>query len=192
MGELDTRLFLFFNQTLTCGFLDQAMPFITDLKNWLWLLVPLYLWLLVGGGGRYRRLALLMALAILGADRGSAGLLKPLVDRPRPCCAVADGRKLIECKKSRSFPSSHAANTAAVAGVAWFELGACVGAPLAVISVLVAWSRVYVGVHYPGDVLAGMLFGWLVALAIAKAVNRWWKPPQVAPPDQGVIERDHG
>ena len=192
MGELDTRLFLLFNQTLTCGFLDLAMPFVTDLKNWLWLLGPLYLWLIAGASGRYRRLALLIALAILGADRGTSGLIKPLADRARPCCAVPEARKLIECKKSKSFPSSHAANTAAVAGIAWLELGARVGAPLAAVSVLVAWSRVYVGVHYPGDVLVGMLFGWLIAWVISRAANRWWKPPAVAPPAAAVIEQSHG
>lgn len=192
MGDLDTRLFLFLNQTFTCGLLDQAMPIITELKYWAWLLGPLYLWLILGASGRYRRLAFLIALAVLGADRGSSGLIKPLVDRTRPCCAVAEGRKLVECKKSKSFPSSHAANTAAVAGISWLELGPRVGVPLAMISVLVSWSRVYVGVHYPGDVLAGMLLGGLISWVISLAVNRWWKPPSVAPPDPSVIEGSHG
>lgn len=189
MGDLDTTLFLFFNQTLTCGLLDLAMPFITDLSNWLWLLGPLYFWLIVGAQGRHRRLAVLIALGILGADRGSSGLIKPIVGRPRPCCAVPEARKLIGCKSSKSFPSSHAANTAAVAGIVWLIQGARIGLPLAAISVVVSWSRVYVGVHYPGDVCAGMLLGWLVAWIICTAARRWWKPPAVAPPGPEVVER---
>jgi undecaprenyl-diphosphatase len=102
---------------------------------------------------------LLVLAADLLADLTSSGL-KAAVDRPRP----ADGHRLMSVSGS-SFPSGHAAISfacAAVLAVAMPRLAV----PLFVLAAAIAFSRVYVGVHYPLDVLAGAALGLAVATAL--------------------------
>jgi undecaprenyl-diphosphatase len=119
---------------------------------------------------RLRRDALrgVLALALAFAATDSVGhlLLRPLFGRTRPCYALAAGqvRWLLQAADVGSLPSLHAANfcgLAAVATLADRRLG-LVAWPVAV---AVAWSRVYGGVHWPGDVVAGAIWGALAALA---------------------------
>ncbi len=105
------------------------------------------------------RAVLLVAVAVGTVDLLGAGLLKPWIDRLRPCFALSDVRLLVVRQShSPSFPSNHAANSFAAAVVL-----ASLGPGFAVVSYLlaamVALSRVYLGVHYPADILAGALLG---------------------------------
>ena len=173
--NLDQQLFHLFNGVLTHPWLDIAMPFITDQKHWLPFLAAGWFWLLLGRGGANRRLAGLLVLIIIGADQMSSAVIKPLVARKRPCCAEATPRLLIPCKSSRSFPSSHAANTAGVAGVIWLETGWRYGLPFWLIALAVGYSRIYVGVHYPLDVAAGHALGWVLAFLLVSLCNRCFR-----------------
>jgi undecaprenyl-diphosphatase len=116
-------------------------------------------------GGR-RRLALLLAfaLALSLSDSFGANVLKPLLGRMRPCFALPSGsfRWIGQASDVGSLPSLHASNLFAMAGVAW-SAGRRAGIAALAIAALVALSRVYLGVHWPTDVLAGA--GWGLACA---------------------------
>ncbi|MFE6226634.1 MULTISPECIES: phosphatase PAP2 family protein [unclassified Streptomyces] len=125
------------------------------------------------GSSQAMSLALLAPLATAFGYVVSEGL-KSLIDEERPCRAVAGApAALIECPAygDWSFPSNHSAiaGAAAVAlalswrGMIWLT------APMAV---LMAFSRVFVGVHYPHDVTAGLLLGALVAFLVMRAARR--------------------
>lgn len=102
---------------------------------------------------------LLVAVAVGLADLLAAGVLKPWVDRLRPCFALCDIRLLVPRQShSPSFPSNHAANCFAAAAVL-SSLGRGVARISFLLAALVALSRVYLGVHYPLDVVAGALLG---------------------------------
>lgn len=179
----DRFLFHLFNGTWTCGVLDVAMPLITDAKLWAPLLLGAWLWLLLGAGGKRRATALLLLVAIGASDQLSSAVVKKAVGRKRPCCMEPDARLLVPCKGSKSFPSSHAANTAAAATVIWLETGTAAGIVFSLLSLAVGYSRIYIGVHYPFDVLAGWLLGILVAWLCVRIRRRLFgRPPPISSP----------
>lgn len=141
---------------------------------------------------RRERLALVLALAVAVAasDFVGARLLRPLFGRTRPCFALPPGtfRSLVASSDVGSFPSLHASNFFALAVVARAARRSLGLAALAV-AVAVSASRVYVGVHWPTDVLAGAAWGTLCA-AGALTLRRAWSagthrfptPPGAPPP----------
>lgn len=161
--SLDRSLFQVCNQTLQNTVFDVVMPFVTDLnKNPTALLAVGLLWLLLvfkgGKGGRIAALLLIPAIAF--SDQFNSSFLKHLVDRPRPCQVLTNVHLLVSCGSGYSFPSSHAVNNFAGAIVLSYFLPRWTWAFFSFASI-VAFSRIYVGVHFPSDVLAGAIIGMI-------------------------------
>jgi undecaprenyl-diphosphatase len=120
----------------------------------------------------YRRWGVfaLTVIAVALADWSATGL-KALVDRPRPPLRYAEPKTLVPVPHDASFPSGHAATSFAAATM--LSLAFPRFAPfLFVLAAAVAFSRVYVGVHYPLDVIGGALLGVLVAVVLRLLVSR--------------------
>jgi undecaprenyl-diphosphatase len=120
----------------------------------------------------YRRWGVfaLTVIAVALADWSSMGL-KALVDRPRPPLRYSEPKTLVLLPRDASFPSGHAATSFAAATMLAFAFPRL--APfLYVLAAAVAFSRVYVGVHYPLDVIGGALLGVLVAVVLRLLVSR--------------------
>lgn len=132
----------------------------------LWIVLALVLAVL------YRRWGVLAVtvIAVAVADWSAMGL-KGVIDRERPSLRYAEPEPLVKTPHDASFPSGHAATSFAAATVLAFAFPR-LGPALFLLAGAVAFSRVYVGVHYPLDVIGGALLGVLVALALRFVLRR--------------------
>lgn len=175
---LDKAVFLFFNRTIANPLFDAVMPPITDWnKHWIGIALFASLWILIfwRGGKKGRILMLLLIPLITLSDQVSSTFVKNLVARPRPCHIieghpeVADVRLLVPCGGGFSFPSSHACNNFAFATFLAFYYRRWRGLLFGYATVM-ALSRMIVGVHYPSDVLGGLMLG----VACAYVLQALW------------------
>lgn len=176
---IDRQLFHFLNQGLRNPLFDILMPFVTDLnRKPLALVVVLILWLLLlfRGGTNGRIAALLLIPTIVVSDQLNSSWLKFILERARPCHELLDVRLLVGCGSGLSFPSSHAVNNFAAALILSYFLPRWTWA-FFTFAGIVAFSRIYVGVHYPSDVLAGAILGMAIAgviILLFGFVESWW------------------
>jgi undecaprenyl-diphosphatase len=184
---MDVYFFHLINMHGENSFFDWFMLFMTDLKNFTYVLLVLGFWVL----WRERKAGLVflvfVGLTLAITDQFSSHLLKDWVGRLRPCHVLEDVRMLTDCNTSYSFPSSHAVNLFAAAFFLSQPLKGL--SPLFYgIAALVGCSRVYIGIHYPFDIIGGAGIGLLIAWPL-----RWLKDQVLArwilPPAPEVIKR---
>jgi undecaprenyl-diphosphatase len=163
--QLDTVLFYFLNGKASNALFDFLMPILTNLDYWRIPLALFVLALAIFGKKRGRMAVVLLIFGITLSDQICNSVIKPLVGRIRPCNVLENIHLLINCTQSFSFPSSHATNmfTGTILLSFIYRKWRVV---LLTIATLVAYSRVYVGVHYPFDVLGGIVLGITCALII--------------------------
>lgn len=164
--QLDKDLFFLINGN-QADWLNPIMLLLSSGVAW----IPLYLglvWLLYQKYGKaFYKHVLVLLIVFLLTDQTSSGLIKPLVERLRPCHepAMNDHVQLLtKCGGKFSFPSGHATNTMGLAIGIYLLYGVSAGIWLILWAVLVGYSRIYLGVHYPLDVVAGFALGYLIAM----------------------------
>lgn len=162
---IDIEVMRFLNVTLANPVFDFVMPIVTSeifVRSILGLTVVIIAW----RGGKYGRItALLAVLVVILSDQMSSGVLKPWVGRIRPCKELDFLNVLVNCSSGKSFPSGHATNSFAQA-VLWSIRYPKLGYYAYPLASLIALSRIFVGVHYPLDVLTGAILGSLCTLVI--------------------------
>jgi undecaprenyl-diphosphatase len=177
LQTIDTALFRFINDSLSNPFFDWLMPIMSGdngVKLWFILCaVAAGVGALCFGRARARVCAVMVALVVALGDPLIVNTIKHVVERPRPCIALQGVIERLGCTASGSMPSAHAANWFAMTMVLFlfYRRSLWVMLPLAL---TVSFSRVYNGVHYPSDVLAGMILGAGYAAAGVVALQTLW------------------
>lgn len=174
LPALDLALFRFFNQRLANPVFDWLMPLLSGHRLFVPLVLGVLLLLAWRGGARGRVMVGFAFLAVVLGDMLICATLKNAVGRPRPFVDLADARVLIGKGLSGSMPSSHAANWFAAAMVTLIYYRRA-GIGMLVMGAAVAFSRVYNGVHYPSDVVAGAILGAGYAAMLVWAGDRLWR-----------------
>ncbi len=165
--DMDSEIFFLINQKLAFPLLDKAMLLFSNPVFWAFFWGVIFIYAAASRNWRLVEFCLLTAIAISITDAISFQFLKPLVGRYRPCYQFVESVRLVaeSCGGNLSFPSNHAGNamTFAVTHLLFFGFKKTSALVLAV-PLLVGISRVYLGVHFPGDVLGGYLVGGVVGL----------------------------
>lgn len=176
--NLDRKLFYLINHSLSNRFFDWIMPYMRYPQFW----IPVYVFIFIFCLWRYKKQGAVIILLLLAtfavSDFGSASIAKPAFKRLRPCNDPAIAQTIISripCGTGYSFPSSHASNHFAIAvfliaifhqrwrGIWFWAL---------LWAAIVCFAQIYVGVHYPIDILTGALFGSLVGYLFGSVVYK--------------------
>jgi undecaprenyl-diphosphatase len=158
---IDEKLFYLINGNLANPLFDKFMPFITKEESWLIFYVLGWLLLVFSGGKKGVIAGILIIILVIITDQ-SSNLLKAYFHRIRPCNVLPGVHLLVNCTGSFSMPSSHAVNNFAAAVLLThfyprYKYVLFTGA------FIVASSRIFVGVHYPFDMLVGTAWGILLS-----------------------------
>ena len=189
LSRYDSDLFLYLNG-LHVDWMDKVMVLITNMWVWFPLYLLLIYWTVKQYGRRCWWVFFVVGLVVLCTDQLASHVCKPLFQRLRPCYNT-DFQYLIYLPKGLAggrygFVSSHAANTF---GVATFltpvlkKYRPWMAIVLFLWAFISSYSRIYIGFHYPGDILCGALLGTLIGLVFWKlfhlvVVRKVWNSKQ--------------
>ena len=174
--NFDGELLIWIQSVCVNDFLTPFFKFITFLGNsgWIWIILALILMVFK----KTRTIGIMVILALIGSLIVNNIALKNILMRARPYEVVSGVERLISAPHDYSFPSGHSAASfsAAVAtmkGIKRFDYKGAYTAlyyGVLILAILIAFSTLYLGVHYPTDVAAGILTGWIIG-------NLVWKIP---------------
>ena len=167
--NIDGGLLLLIQEYARTPLLDKIMVFITSLGNGGMIWIAATILLLIPK--KTRKVGIMSGVALLGSLIINNHIIKNIVQRPRPFVTFTDLRILIPTPSEFSFPSGHTASSFAAAGVFYSNLPKKFGVPAVILAGLIGLSRLYVGVHYPTDVIAGIVMGILLSFMAERLVN---------------------
>ena len=185
LREWDEAGFRLINGSLRNRFFDLLMPFISNKWNFALPVAVLLIYVLLFRPKR-DRIIVVSAIAVILLTDETSQLLKDLFQRTRPFHPLRDATRLV----SFSFPSNHASNMFALATFLSYNYSRA-GLLCFPAAALVGYSRIYVGSHYPFDVLGGALWGVLIGLLGAAAVQRLMRIVRVQHANRSRGKKDH-
>ena len=164
LSQLDGQTLLFIQDHLRFEELNPFMIRFTNLGEFglIWIIITVLLLI----PKKSRRAGICSALALVASLCVTNFFLKNYVARVRPYEVVEGLTSLLGPVGEWSFPSGHASSGFAAAAAIYKSRPKRVGVPCIILAALLAWSRLYVGVHYPSDVIGGAIIGALLGLIV--------------------------
>lgn len=166
LQNLDTSILLFIQEHIRNPILTPIFKFITALGNggMIWIFITLLL--LCYRKSRKTGIATLVTIFICFIINNI--MIKNFAARPRPFAMIQNLQVLIAKPTDFSFPSGHTAISFAVAGTIFFAGNRKLGIGAFVLAGAIGFSRLYLGVHYPSDVICGILVGLLTSICVSR------------------------
>ncbi|MDD3140911.1 MAG: phosphatase PAP2 family protein [Lachnospiraceae bacterium] len=157
LQTVDENILLFIQNNMRIEVMNGFWKGITSLGNsgWFWIIVSVLLLI----SSKTRKVGILALLSLGVGFLITNVCLKNLIARPRPFAEIEALTILIKAPHDFSFPSGHTCASFAVAGIYFKMLPKKYGLSAIILAVLIGFSRLYVGVHYPTDVLGGLIIG---------------------------------
>ncbi len=171
LSRFDLSIFYILNHELANSIFDYLFIIISESRVFTMLVIILVLAAYWKGDIRLKLAIALAVICVALADPTTHYILKKFFARLRPCHSLDDVRLLVGCGGLYGFPSNHAVNSFAIAAVLSFFYRRLTSL-LVALAIIVGLSRVYLGKHYPSDVLAGAILGVLAA-AFVIYLARW-------------------
>jgi membrane-associated phospholipid phosphatase len=186
--EFDQDLFFVINGKWSNSLFDLVMPFIRQANTW----IPFYLFLLIYIPLKHKKKGWFWVLLIVATaavtDLVSSRLIKENIFRMRPCgdlSLAGHVRFLLHyCPQSSSFTSSHAANHFGFATFFYFTLKNYYGGRrlwwIFLWAFIICYAQVYVGVHYPLDIVGGAVAGSIIGYIFVRVFNKYMRLERIA------------
>lgn len=164
--SIDREILYFIQESLRCEFLNKIFSFITSLGNggFIWITISIILLI----PKKTRKAGILSLCSLLLCYVANDLIIKKLVARERPFNQFSELIPLIKKPIDFSFPSGHSASSFASAGILFRYLDKRYGILAIVFAGAIAFSRLYVGVHFPSDVIAGITMGLLSSYIVSR------------------------
>lgn len=180
--KLDGDILLWIQDNLRADWLDPIIKAITYLGNGgiFWILVCILLMLIKKTRATGAVCSCSLAVTFLINNL----ILKNVIARVRPYEAIESLTRIIGAQSDFSFPSGHSGASFAVAVVIFMEMPKKYGIPAVILAFLIALSRLYVGVHYPSDVIAGIATGTVYAVICVMVYRKFFKDRRSAVSEQ--------
>jgi len=179
--EADLFLFQLINQKWNHPALDLLMPFFRNPFIWAPVYLFILLYLFLNFRKEFFRLFLYISFTFFITDLVSTQVFKAFIERPRPCwdgLTANDARMLIPCSTGFGFVSSHAANHFGISAFLFLTLLRMTGRKVWILFLwagIVCYAQIYVGAHFPTDIIGGSVLGILTGL-ITFAIHRRNRP----------------
>lgn len=172
INSIDISIMSFIRDYFKCGFLDLLMPIISSLGNsgFIWIIVALILIF----NKKYRFVGIVTLVTLLTTIILGEGIIKHLVQRPRPSVFLDTTSLLVKIPNSYSFPSGHT-STAFGAAVVLGNYFKSYKSLIFFFACVMGFSRVYLFVHYPSDVVGGMILGIVSYKLVTYLFNKYYK-----------------
>ena len=177
--NLDKTVFVLIHNDSDHQLLDNLMLLLRNPYTW----IPFYAFMLYFAikkcGNKTWQFLVMSLFTFFITDAVCARVWKPMFQRLRPCYEPSlHGlvRNIIDCGGLNSFPSNHAANHFGLAAFWYWSVFLMSGQKwnwLWIWAAAISYAQVYVGKHYPSDVIAGAIFGYLIGITSAKLFHRW-------------------
>ncbi len=170
MQEFELEVLDFIKDHIKNGFLDTVMPIITMCGNLgiFWVAVAL----IISAKAKYRRCSITMLIGLIAGVLIGNLFIKNAVRRDRPCWIIELQNMLIDNPQDFSFPSGHTLSSFCAAAIL-FYYDKRLGIPSFGIAALIAFSRMYLYVHFPTDIVGGALLGIVIACLTIKITDKY-------------------
>lgn len=166
---MEENILLWLQNNMRSEFLDKIMVFITNLgnKGILWIILSL-LFLIIP---KMRKIGIMTSVSLICDLLLVNILIKNIVRRRRPYEVIEGLTSVIEKQSDFSFPSGHTAASFAFAFVLMLKAPKKISVPVMITAVMISFTRLYLGVHYPTDIIGGIVIGFVCSLISITLVN---------------------